>query len=314
MLEKMIFLLWDHNHVNLLLFFFFSFAVDNVSLPKISSISLVQSETLPIKPPAAAVMQTQAACNFSAGETQQNPSSDEAFLVEVDKHLDKQLPEVPKINEHDAQVDIEHHHHKKEKEDDKNTPQSEQDDDHLMSLLDELVFLNQTSESQEAAAGDVLTELLSNKEVDMDRDDERSLSPLFLKLDEDIIPSPTSKEEEMEDIPPKVDDLVKVIFGSESPSNSSESEIVAAASDDGTRVSVCHVKHDAPTPPPLLQMKTGACTTADSPKEQASFSWRPMPKLAPLGLKTQETGHSKSIGPHAPKSDSKLSSVHNTCV
>lgn len=263
-------------------------------------------------------METEATCNSLAGEAQQNPSSDEATLMEEEKHLDKQLPEVvPKKSEHDAKVNKEDS--KKQKEDEKNTPQPEQDDDRLMSLLDELVFLNQTSEPQGAdpsliETGDVLTELLTNKEADMDRDDERSLSPLFLKLDEDLITSPTSKDEEMDDIPPKVDDLVKVIFGLESPPNSSESEIVAAASDDCTPFSVCHVKHDAPTPPPLLQMKTGGCTTADSPKEQANLSWRPMPKLAPLGLKTQETGHPKLISPHAPKSDSKLPSLHNAHV
>lgn len=278
----------------------------------------MQSEKLLVTPPAAPVMETEATCNSSAGEAQQDPSSDEAILMEEEKDLDRQLPElVPETSEHDAKVSIEDP--KKQKDDEKNAPQLEQDDDRLMSLLDELVFLNQTSEPQEAAAslietGDVLTELLTNRQTDMDQDDERSLSPLFLKLDEDLMTSPASKDEEMDDIPPKVDDLVKVIFGLESPPNSSESEIVAAASDDCTPFSVCHVKHDAPTPPPLLQMKTGGCTTADSPKEQASLSWRPMPKLAPLGLKTQETGHPKLISSHAPKSDSKLPSLHNVHV
>ncbi|KAK3537811.1 hypothetical protein QTP70_018917 [Hemibagrus guttatus] len=267
--------------------------VGNVSLPKDSSFaSLVQSEKLLVT-----AKQTQAACNPSDGMAQQN-------LME--KQLDQQFPElVPKIPEQDSKVKIEEDP-KKQKENEESIFKPDQDDDRLMSLLDELVFLNQTSEPQEEAqslteTGDVLSELLTNKEVDMDRDDERSLSPLFLKLDEDLITSPSSKDEEIDDIPPKVDDLVKVIFGSESPSNSSESEIVAMTSDDSTRVSVCHVKHDAPTPPPLLQMKTGGCTTADSLKEQANLSWRPMPKLAPLGLKTQETGHPKLISPHAPK-------------
>ncbi|XP_047677052.1 MAX dimerization protein MGA a isoform X2 [Tachysurus fulvidraco] len=269
--------------------------VGNISLPKISSFaSLLQSENLPVTP-----MQTQEECNSSDGKAQQN-------VVQEEKQLDQNLPEfVPKKTEHNSNDKIEEDL-KKQKEDDESTIQPDQDDDRLMSLLDELVFLNQTSEPQEDASslsetGDVLTELLTNKEVDMDRDDERSLSPLFLKLDEDLITSPTSKDEEMDDIPPRVDDLVKVIFGSESPSISSESEIVAAATDDSTCVSVCNIKHDAPTPPPLLQMKTGGCSTADSLKEQANLSWRPMPKLAPLGLKTQETGHPKLICPHAPK-------------
>ncbi|KAI5102418.1 MAXprotein-associated protein isoform X2 [Silurus meridionalis] len=297
----------------------FNAPVDCIIFPKISSIvSSVQSEKLLTTPPDAAVMQIAESFHFSAGDGQQISSSNEATLVEKEQHLDKQLPEIlPKESEHDVKVRIEEDL-KEQTTDEENMPKPEQDDEHLMSLLDELVFLNQTSESQGAASSlteaDVLTELLTNKEVDVDRDDERSLSPLFLKLDEDLISSPSSKDEEMDDIPPKVDDLVKVIFGSESPPNSSESEVVAAANDDCTSVSVCHVKHDAPTPPPLLQMKTGGCTTLDSPKEQANMSWRPMPKLAPLGLKTQETGHPKLISSHAPKLDSKLPSLHNTSV
>lgn len=259
-------------------------------------------------PQAAAVLQTQAARDSSAEKTHQTPPSDQAILVEEEKHLEKQLPEVvPKNPKQDATVYIEDP--KKQKEDKTSTPQSEQDEDHLLSLLDELVFLSQTSEPQGAApslteGGDLMTDL-TNNEADTDRDDERSLSPLFLKLDEEDITSPTSKDVEIDASPPKLDDLVKVIFGSESPPNPSESEVFSAASDDGTHVSVCHVKHDAPTPPPLLQMKTGGCTTADSLKEQANLSWRPMPKLAPLGLKTQETGQHKLISPHAPKSGSK---------
>lgn len=268
---------------------------------------MVQSEKLPVTP-----IQTQAACNSLDMEVQQGPSSNETVLL-------KQLSEfVPQKPEYGLKVKIEDHP-KEPKDNEGNIHKLELEEDRLMSLLDELVFLNQTSEPQAEAsnfteAGDVLTDLLTNKQADMDRDDERSLSPLFLKLDEDLITSPTSKDEEMDDIPPKVDDLVKVIFGSESPSNSSESEIVAAASDDGTCVSVCHIQHDAPTPPPLLQMKTGGCTKADSPKEQANMSWRPMPKLAPLGLKTQETGNPKPISPNALKTDSKLPSPHNTYV
>lgn len=297
-------LLWDHNIV-LISGFSFSFAVDGVSLPKV--FSLIQSERLPVTPQAAAVLQTQAACNSSAEKTHQTPPSDQAVLVEEEKHLEKRLPEVvPKNPKQDATVYMEDP--KKQEEDKTSTTQSEQDD-HLLSLLDELVFLSQTSEPQGAAPslteeGDVMTDLLTNNEADTDRDDERSLSPLFLKLDEEDITSPTSKDVEIDGSLPKVDDLVKVIFGSESPPNPSESEFFSAAS-DGTHVSVCHVKHDAPTPPPLLQMKTGGCTTADSLKEQANLSWRPMPKLAPLGLKTQETGQYKLISPHAPKSGSK---------
>ncbi|XP_053365590.1 MAX dimerization protein MGA a isoform X2 [Clarias gariepinus] len=291
---------------------------DTINLPKISSVvSLVPSEKLLFTPPAATVMHRQAVCSSSAGEALENPSSAEVPSVEEKRHLDKQLQEVlPTKTEPDAKVKIDGDN-KKEKEDERNAREPEQDDDRLMSLLDELVFLNQTSEPQEDAtslmgAGDELTELFTNKEPEIDRDDERSLSPLFLTLDEDLITSPASKDVEMDDIPPKVDDLVKVIFGSESPSNSSESEIVAAASGDATRVSICHAKHDAPTPPPLLQMKTGGFATADSPKEQANLSWRPMPKLAPLGLKIQETGHPKAISPHAPKSGLKLPSLHGT--
>lgn len=288
---------------------------DNTSAPEISSAAfLVQSEKLPVS-----LLQTEETCNSIDGMAQRDLFFDGVALVKEKKQLDQQqlLEFVPKKTEHDLEVRMEDHPENQEGGQEI-IPNLEQDD-HLMSLLDELVFLNQVTESQEEASGfaeegDVLTELLTNKETDLDRDDERSLSPLFLKLDEDLITSSTSKDEEV-DVPPKVDDLVKVIFGSESPSICSDLETVAAASDNGTCVSVCNIKHDAPTPPPLLQMKTGGCTTTDSQKEQFNLSWRPMPKLAPLGLKTQETGPPKLISSHVSKSDTTLpSNTHNAHV
>lgn len=308
--------------------FLFCFSVKAVNLPKISTVSLVPAEKLfstssvvlqnTDAPPVQ--NQTQAACNPVCVEGQQNPlltSSNAAPHVGEGQGLDKQLLEVvPKEPDQGARVNIVNA--TGSQTDEGKIPASEAEVENLMSLLDELVFLNQQlnneqSQSQEddrsvTEASDGPTSPPIEKEAGVDRDDERSLSPLFLKLDEDLI---TTSKDELEDIPPKVDDLVKVIFGSDSPANLSESEAAAVANEDGTSVLPCRIKSDAPSPPPLLQMKLGGGTTGNSLKEQVSVSWRPMPKLAPLGLKTQEAGQLKATNPHVLKPDSKPPSLRS---
>ncbi|XP_072545481.1 MAX dimerization protein MGA a isoform X2 [Salminus brasiliensis] len=267
-----------------------------VNLPKISSVvSLVQSEKLLVTPPVVLQttdvppVETQASCNT---------------VVES-----KQPEQGTKVNMADATA--------KRKEERKDKANNETEVENLMSLLDELDFLNQQlnsepsqpqgGDSSDTKASSVPTDLLTEKKAGVDIDDERSLSPLFLRLDEDLMVSTTSKDE-LDDIPPKVDDLVKVIFGSDSPPNSSESDVTAGASDDGNHG---RVKSDAPSPPPLLQMKAGGGTTSDTLKEQVGVSWRPMPKLAPLGLKTQESGQNKTVNPHASKPGTQLPNLRS---
>ncbi|XP_052001632.1 MAX dimerization protein MGA a [Xyrauchen texanus] len=197
------------------------------------------------------------------------------------------------------------------------------EDENLMSLLDELVLLSQqlsddpaeplNENSRIVVPGEVASRTdnedqrimipgeigsCTDKQVDLDKDDDdRALSPLFLTLDEDLM-SPDNSKDDI-DIPPKVDDLVKVIFGSESPSASSESGILTSTNIENPQsppVPSCNVKSDAPTPPPLLHMKA-ACGAASShtANEGANVAWRPMPKLVPLGLKSQDPVLNKAI-------------------
>ncbi|KAK1792962.1 hypothetical protein P4O66_001680 [Electrophorus voltai] len=303
--------------------------VKPISLPRISGVvSLVPPEK--VIPPslvlqktdATAVSQGRAGFRPAVLEPLQSHSSNVVPSFQEGQGADRQQEGiVPKQPEQGTKVNITDAATSR-KEEGKNTAGSnEPDDENLMSLLDELVFLNQQLNNESTQpeggalnlteAGEVPADLLTEKEAGVDVDDERSLSPLFLRLDEDLIASTTSKGDEIDDIPPKVDDLVKVIFGSDSPPNSSESEVVAVVSDGVSIGLVGPAKHDAPSLPPLLQMKAGGITIGDSLKEQASVAWRPMPKLAPLGLKTQEAGPPNAMNSVAVKPGSKLPSLQS---
>ncbi|XP_076834789.1 MAX dimerization protein MGA a isoform X2 [Brachyhypopomus gauderio] len=298
--------------------------VKTISLPRISSVvSLVPPDKVIIPPSVvvqkgdvAASIEGQAVSRSASVEPLQSRPSDVVRPVDEQGADRQQADVVPKQLEQGTNVnmvDAPTSH----KEDGNNEP----DDENLMSLLDELVFLNQqlNSESSQTeggdlglkAAGGAPSDMLTEKEAGVHVDDERSLSPLFLRLDEDLIASTTSKDDEMDDIPPKVDDLVKVIFGSDSPPNSSETEVVAVIGDGTSSGPEGSAKCDAPSPPPLLQMKAGGVTTANPSKEQAGVSWRPMPKLAPLGLKTQEAGPPNVISPLPVRPGSKLPSLRS---
>ncbi|XP_016347960.1 MAX gene-associated protein-like isoform X2 [Sinocyclocheilus anshuiensis] len=191
--------------------------------------------------------------------------------------------------------------------DDSNDPE----DENLLSLLDELVLLSQQLSNEDedqriVVPGEVQT--CSDKQADLEQDDDRALSPLFLTLDEDLM-SPDSKDEI--DIPPKVDDLVKVIFGSASPSVSSESGVAPSTNAQSPQAPACSDKGDAPTLPPLLHMKA-ACEAASGQlaNEGTSVAWRPMPKLVPLGLKAQDAVVNKVTGSPVLKPDSNEEDVH----
>ncbi|XP_049319318.1 MAX dimerization protein MGA a isoform X2 [Astyanax mexicanus] len=296
--------------------------------PKISNVvSLVPPEKLVVTPSVVIektvpLVETHAALNPVCVEAQENTlleSTKGASAVE-EQGLDKQTLEVlPKRPEQGTTV-IQTDASARQKEERKDGASSEAEVENLMSLLDELEFLNQqlNSEPSQPQTGDLSNTKASNlptnvfieKEAGVDRDDERSLSPLFLRLDEDLMSSTPSKDE-LDDIPPKVDDLVKVIFGSDSPPNSSESEVTAGVNDDSSHGPACRVKSDAPSLPPLLQMKAGGGTTTDTLKEQAGVSWRPMPKLAPLGLKPQESTQHKTVSAHGTKPGSQLPSLRS---
>ncbi|XP_048046886.1 MAX dimerization protein MGA a isoform X2 [Megalobrama amblycephala] len=288
--------------------------VDSANLPNITNvISLVPPvENLVI--PQKVVEQTsfvQAPPVFVTApvENQQNcseveiPNLEERVVVDEPqtKDLPKQLEEGDEVSASvtsSTQEGLE-----KKGPDDSNDPE----DENLLSLLDELVLL-----SQQLSNEDEDQKIVMPSEVqpcsDKQADDERALSPLFLTLDEDLM-SPDSKDEI--DIPPKVDDLVKVIFGSDSPSVSSESGVAPSTNIESPNAPMCTVKDDAPTPPPLLHMKT-ACEAASgqSTNEGTNVAWRPMPKLVPLGLKPQDVVVNKVTGSSVSKPDSNEQDVH----
>ncbi|XP_056624574.1 MAX dimerization protein MGA a isoform X3 [Triplophysa dalaica] len=189
------------------------------------------------------------------------------------------------------------------------------EDENLMSLLDELVLLSQqlSNDSPEPTNEDQ-SDVVPGKESsqsdhqeDTERDDDRELSPLFLTLDEDLM-SPESSRDEMDDIPPKLDDLVNVIFGSDSPNTSSESGVATSTNLPSPQPPTSSVTSDALTPPPLLQMKATCGAVSSHPaSEGANVTWRPMPKLVPLGLK--DAVLNKVNGSSVLKSDSKAQDV-----
>ncbi|KAL0169763.1 hypothetical protein M9458_034359 [Cirrhinus mrigala] len=292
------------------IFYYASFSVGSAKLPNITNvISLV--------PPAekvvenASVVQAQPTSVSAPVENQQNPSDvktpDSEERVVVDDPRSKDAPKQP-VGEDENSASVTSSN---QDGPDKKSPDdsSDPEDENLMSLLDELVLLSQQLSNEDedqriVVPGEVQS--CSEKQADPERDDDRALSPLFLTLDEDLM-SPDSKDEI--DIPPKVDDLVKVIFGSDSPSVSSESGV--APSTNVQSPTACSVKGDAPTPPPLLHMKT-ACEAASgqSASEGSSVAWRPMPKLVPLGLKAQDAVVNKMTGSPVLKSDSNEEDVH----
>lgn len=290
--------------------------MDSAKLPNITNvISLVPpAENLVIPQKVvenASVVQTQSTSVSAPVENQQNPSDvktlDSEERVVVDDPQSKDAPKKP-VGEDKNSASVTSSNQDRP---DKKSPDdsSDPEDENLMSLLDELVLLSQQLSNEDedqriVVPGEVQS--CSDKQADPERDDDRALSPLFLTLDEDLM-SPDSKDEI--DIPPKVDDLVKVIFGSDSPSVSSESGV--APSTNVQSPTACSVKGDAPTPPPLLHMKA-ACEAASgqSANEGSGVTWRPMPKLVPLGLKAQDTVVNKVTGSPVLKSDSNEEDVH----
>lgn len=191
------------------------------------------------------------------------------------------------------------------------------EDENLLSLLDELVLLSQQlGDDSPEPTNDVQNDPMpdkvsseSDRQKDADRDDDRELSPLFLTLDEDLM-SPECSKDEIDDIPPKVDDLVKVIFGSDSPTVSSESGVSASTDASSPQPQTSSVTSDALTPPPLLHMKAACGAVSGHPaSEGANVTWRPMPKLVPLGLKAQDAIVNKVISSSLLKSDSKVQDV-----
>ncbi|XP_058604650.1 MAX dimerization protein MGA a isoform X4 [Onychostoma macrolepis] len=292
--------------------------VDSANLPNITNvISLVPpAENLVIPQKVVedtSVVQAQPTSVPAPVENQQHSSDVKIPDLEeravVDEPQSKDVPKQPVGGDENSASVMSSNQEGLDKKgpDDSNDPE----DENLLSLLDELVLLSQQLNNEDedqriVVPGEVQT--CSDKQADPERDDDRALSPLFLTLDEDLM-SPDSKDEI--DIPPKVDDLVKVIFGSDSPSVSSESGVAPSTNVQSPQAPACCIKGDAPTPPPLLHMKA-ACEAASgqSANEGTSVAWRPMPKLVPLGLKAQDAVLNKVTGSPVFKPDSNEEDVH----
>uniref|UniRef100_A0A674F6Y3 MAX dimerization protein MGA a n=1 Tax=Salmo trutta TaxID=8032 RepID=A0A674F6Y3_SALTR len=214
-------------------------------------------------------------------------------------------------------------------EEDEDNEEGDVEDESLTSLLNEIVFLNQQMTTDNISPsglpvvthkpatepGEAGTDRSSpppppqaEKEIIRDGDDERSLSPLFLRLDEDLL---GLKERQGQDeaskgpgLPvPQAEDL-KVGSGSnEKPTETgfAPAPIVNGHCPQGP---ACTAKghgvlQKALTPPPLLQMKVGVAKvleSIDKPGDALAppplLQMRPMPRLAPLGLKNNpQTSH-----------------------
>lgn len=300
------------------LFYNASFSVDSANFPNITNvISLVPpAENLVIPQKVVedtSVVQAQPTSVPSPVENQQHSSDVKIPDLEeravVDEPQSKDVPKQPVGGDENIASVTSSNQEGLDKKgpDDSNDPE----DENLLSLLDELVLLSQQLSNEDEDQRIVVPgegQTCSDKQADPERDDDRALSPLFLTLDEDLM-SPDSKDEI--DIPPKVDDLVKVIFGSDSPSISSESGVAPSTNVQSPQAPACCVKCDAPTPPPLLHMKV-ACEAASgqSANEGTSVTWRPMPKLVPLGLKAQDAVVNKVTGSPVFKPDSNEEDVH----
>ncbi|KAK7142696.1 hypothetical protein R3I94_012146 [Phoxinus phoxinus] len=276
--------------------------VDSATLPNITNVislvSPVENLVIPQKVVEdASVAQAQSKSVPAPVENQEYTSDDKISNLEERPVVDEPQPN-PKQPEGGDEISASvtssnQEGLEKKGQDDSSDPE----DENLMSLLDELVLLSQQLSNEDEDQRIVVPDEVqpcSDKQADAERDDERALSPLFLTLDEDLM-SPDSKDEI--DIPPKVDDLVKVIFGSDSPSVSSESGVAPSTNVESPNAPTCNVKGDAPTPPPLLHMKA-ACeaTSGQSANEGTNVAWRPMPKLVPLGLKPQDVVVNKLTG------------------
>uniref|UniRef100_A0A8C8I2I3 MAX dimerization protein MGA a n=1 Tax=Oncorhynchus tshawytscha TaxID=74940 RepID=A0A8C8I2I3_ONCTS len=271
-----------------------------------------------LRPPITLVPKTDATStpiSSADSNVDPKPSPVKGSGLEDGEVLGKQLDhsgDGVKINDADRNSD----------EEDEDNEEGDVEDESLTSLLNEIVFLNQQMTTDNISPsglpvvthkpatepGEVGTDRSSppppqaEKEIIRDGDDERSLSPLFLRLDEDLL---GLKERQGQDeaskgpgLPvPQAEDL-KVGSGSnEKPSDtgSAPAPIVNGHSPQGpTCTAKGHgVLQKALTPPPLLQMKVGVAKvleTNDMPGDALAppplLQMRPMPRLAPLGLKS----------------------------
>ncbi|XP_015671422.2 MAX gene-associated protein [Protobothrops mucrosquamatus] len=202
-------------------------------------------------------------------------------------------------------------------------------DETLTSLLNEIAFLNQQLSDDASDIPELSNPLSSSfsladtesrqesnsasssafqfstmggnfKDLSMIQDNGDSITPLLLHLDDDDFPVGNRNAGEVSSEP----DALKIMLGSEvKDRNSSLLKMNGSGKNKESSAKTRSVS------PPILHMKTNLeAGTSD-------MSWRPMPKLAPLGLKTanhsldseeQSTKVMPALAPVAPK-EKKLS-------
>ncbi|KAG9336381.1 hypothetical protein JZ751_002728 [Albula glossodonta] len=189
-------------------------------------------------------------------------------------------------------------------------PNNGAEDDRLMSLLSEIAFLNQQGNGEESGLPEVSQTHSPPQDGKgwteeeptggLDGDDDRSLSPLFLQLDEDALGTKNSER-----LSASVGEEQGNSIASEHEEQPKQGTDVAVTNGFGRQSLPPSVKGGALTPPPLLQMKAGsAAVAADSKakkgKETSEVSWRPMPRLVPLGLKASGLAQDNTVSTKAP--------------
>ncbi|XP_063254642.1 MAX gene-associated protein isoform X3 [Prinia subflava] len=180
--------------------------------------------------------------------------------------------------------------------------ESDDTDETLTSLLNEIAFLNQQLNDDASAMSELPSALSSDfshkdpeacrgaasdlsaassfqfghlggsfKDLSEVPEGGGSLSPLLLHLEDDDLSDGDKNSGE----PSSEGDVLKIVIGTEMKNPLSN----LSATSGGNGKTVTTLSDGANVTPPVLQMKT------NPEASNADTSWRPMPKLAPLGLK-----------------------------
>ncbi|XP_052039258.1 MAX gene-associated protein isoform X5 [Apodemus sylvaticus] len=211
-----------------------------------------------------------------------------------------------------------------------NTEDEDDTDETLTSLLNEIAFLNQQLNDDSGLAelsgsmdtefpGDAQRAFISKlapgnrsafqvghlgtgvKELPDVQEESESISPLLLHLEDDDF---SENEKQLGDTASEPD-VLKIVIDSEI-----KDSLVShrKSSDGGQNTSGLHAEPESVSSPPILHMKT-------SPENSNTDTlWRPMPKLAPLGLKVAHPpsdvdGQSLKVMPALAPIASKVGSV-----
>ncbi|XP_027277948.1 MAX gene-associated protein isoform X5 [Cricetulus griseus] len=179
-----------------------------------------------------------------------------------------------------------------------NTEDEDDTDETLTSLLNEIAFLNQQLNDDSELPGSMDTEFpedaqrafisklapgnrstfqvghlgTSLKELPDVQEENESISPLLLHLEDDDF---SENEKQLGDTASEPD-VLKIVIDSEIK----DSHVPHRKSSDGGKsTSGLPAEPESVSSPPILHMKTGP------ENSNTDTLWRPMPKLAPLGLK-----------------------------